>query len=490
MVQTEKIHKEVVLIVDDDHDSLKLLSMLLAKNPFRVITAASGEEALLKIAEERPNLMLSDVQMPGMDGFALTAAIRADKAYRNMPILLATGLNDDQQKIQGLEAGCDDFIAKPFDFTELNARVNSLLTLAKMRKQVSESEQFDFIFDKITDALIITDEAFNIIRHNFKAAELFGIENSGSVNFLDMAYQRYQCSVQRHLLEVMEEDVFSVEFFRPAHEYTEALFLQADIRLVKHQSFAGDRIIFFIKDITRSRVDENLKHDFLSLISHKLKSPLVVVNGMAQLLEEHLQKKLADKEREHLKRLLVNGRQLESLVEKLIDYSTFMNLNLLPHQMETFDPVVTFKAAVARKISQYINKVIRVEYDIDLVHKVQIDTLTVSQYGFIIGNLLENAIKFNIRPLIELNIRFSLSNNRVLIIEMEDNGVGIPEEELSKIFESFYQYEKIFTGNVEGIGIGLTMVRRLMEKLGGEITVVSIINKGSTFKLRLPLGGK
>jgi putative two-component system response regulator len=116
-----------ILIVDDLPQNVELLEAYLSPFSYLIITASSGEGALLKLAENDIDLILLDVMMSGMDGFEVIASIRKDPAYRLLPIILVTALRGAEDRVRGIEAGCDDFISKPVDRQELLARVRSLL---------------------------------------------------------------------------------------------------------------------------------------------------------------------------------------------------------------------------------------------------------------------------------------------------------------------------------------------------------------------------
>ena len=124
-----------ILVVDDIAPNVKLLADLLGTKGYAVVTASTGEEALVKVAAERPDLVLLDVMMPGISGYEVCRRLRADPDYALLPIVLCTSLDPQQERINGIEAGADDFLSKPINQPELFARVRSLLRIKALHDQ-------------------------------------------------------------------------------------------------------------------------------------------------------------------------------------------------------------------------------------------------------------------------------------------------------------------------------------------------------------------
>ncbi len=125
-----------ILVVDDTPANVKLLADLLALQGYAVCTAASGEEALAKVAADRPDLVLLDIMMPGISGYEVCRRIRDNPATALLPVVLCTWLDPHQERVKGIEAGADDFLAKPINQPELCARVRSLLRVKSLQDQV------------------------------------------------------------------------------------------------------------------------------------------------------------------------------------------------------------------------------------------------------------------------------------------------------------------------------------------------------------------
>jgi DNA-binding response OmpR family regulator len=117
-----------ILVVDDESDNREVLDLILTAEGFVVLTAASGEEAFASVTEQRPELILLDVMMPGMTGYQVVAKLKGDIATQNIPVILVTALDVRKARIAGLSAGADDVLTKPLDSAQLILRVRNLLS--------------------------------------------------------------------------------------------------------------------------------------------------------------------------------------------------------------------------------------------------------------------------------------------------------------------------------------------------------------------------
>ena len=162
--------KPVILIVDDQPQNIELLEAYLAPQDYEIVTAANGEEALGKLSGNQIDLILLDIIMPGMDGFEVARRVRQDDMHRLLPIILVTVLRETEDRVKGIEAGCDDFISKPINKTELLARVRSLLKVkayndlmsnyqkeleAEVTNRIKELKQTFIFQQRLIDALPI-----------------------------------------------------------------------------------------------------------------------------------------------------------------------------------------------------------------------------------------------------------------------------------------------------------------------------------------------
>ncbi len=130
-----------ILIVDDDDDTLAILRMVLKRDGYKVDSANDGVQALDILKEKKHDLVISDVMMPEMDGYRFVETVRQDPDIRTTPIILITAKKETEDKVAGLEKGADDYITKPYNLVELRARINGLLRLRELRRELIEREK-------------------------------------------------------------------------------------------------------------------------------------------------------------------------------------------------------------------------------------------------------------------------------------------------------------------------------------------------------------
>ncbi len=147
--------KSTILIVDDDPGARETLAQLLAFEDYEIVSASNGIEALEQATARQPDVILSDVMMPGMNGYELCRRLRADPILAEVPIILITGLDDYDSYLEGLNAGADDFLAKPFDRLKLSARVAAVARLNRYRRLLEERAKFERLIELSPDGVLL-----------------------------------------------------------------------------------------------------------------------------------------------------------------------------------------------------------------------------------------------------------------------------------------------------------------------------------------------
>ncbi|MCK5145948.1 diguanylate cyclase [bacterium] len=137
MTYRKRLYTESLLVVDDDANSRLLLKTYLSAEGYNVVSVTNGEDAISYCKENTPDLVLLDVRLPGIDGFEVCRRLKSIKNSAFIPIVMATALRGNEQRVKGIDAGADDFITKPYNRVEMNTRVRSLLRISKLHKKLS-----------------------------------------------------------------------------------------------------------------------------------------------------------------------------------------------------------------------------------------------------------------------------------------------------------------------------------------------------------------
>ncbi len=347
-----------------------------------------------------------------------------------------------------------------------------------------EKRKMEIVFKRIKEGAILTDPGGEIIILNNAAKVYLEYDKYKFSNIKD-AFPGFEITPGFSGLLACEETTSHFELYR---EKPKKFFLDGCvIKLFTEDKDGNSRVegrLWILTDVTAQRLEERMARNFLSLVSHKFKTPLASINGYAQILKEDERlKNLPEIVAKSADAIYGQGLKLNSLVESLLNFVTVDSMEAASLEKIEFDtadflgevtadmreklkfiPGLTFKLAVPEPI--------RVRADRKLLASA-------------LRSLIDNAVKFN--PGQEkLVILSAQKRNGYTLISVGDNGPGIPGEELENIFHKFYQVESSFTGQVEGWGLGLALVRKIAEAHGGRVFAKSQLQKGSAFTVALP----
>jgi CheY-like chemotaxis protein len=242
--------KQTIFCVDDDKKNLELLEAVLLPQGYALQFAESGESALKRIAKEAPDLILLDVMMPGMSGFEVLERLRADERTRWIPVVLVTALHADENKNKGLDAGCDEFISKPFDMIELIVRIRSLLRISQYRKSLEEKEKMWHAIDGMNHALILCRPDWIITSLN-RAAQRYLMPHTEfqNFNFLDFIYAHYTVSVPRNVLADCKNAPKKFRIGKKESERFANQYAEVSLEVSENPAHEAEKIVLTLQDI-------------------------------------------------------------------------------------------------------------------------------------------------------------------------------------------------------------------------------------------------
>jgi DNA-binding response OmpR family regulator len=313
--------KSVILVVDDQPQNNELLEAFLIPQGYAILKAASGEEALEKLVHNQIDLVLLDVMMPKMSGIEVLEKMRADEKTRMIPVVMVTVLKETEDKVKALEAGCDDFISKPVDKVELLARVKSILKISYYRRHLEEEEKFKAVVDKVSDGIAICGPDYLIKDCNEAILKYLNITDPKNVNLLETLSKNYSFSINKEVLMDLTITHKTFDIVRQKTDLTEALYLEVNLNVIKNSSGELLSIVFVLRDVTLARTEEFLKQDTLTLISHKLSTPLGVISGNLSLLQDGSFGALNEEQKKAIDSVSKQSSLLVSMVEELLGFT-------------------------------------------------------------------------------------------------------------------------------------------------------------------------
>ena len=433
-----------ILVVEDSPTQAERLRRLVAAAGYKVRLANNGRDALEQIAAARPQLIISDIIMPEMDGYALCRALKADPALADIPVILVTALNDSKDIIRGIESGADNFIRKPYSEAYLLNRVSQVLLNQRLREQsggeagigVYLGEQTHFITasrQQMLDLLISTYEQAVQVNSELQAREKQVIE-------LNMRLSQHAAELEEHNREMAIKNIELAEASR-------------------------------------------MKSAFIANMSHELRTPLNAIIGFTGTLLMKLPGPLVPDQERQLTTIRTSARHLLSLINDILDVARIeagkVTIDSAPVQCQQLLSETTDSL---RQLAAQKDLDLRVDMPPEPI-VIDTDRRALTQ---IIINLVNNAIKFTDTGGVTITLSQALENGAQLTrFAVTDSGAGIRPEDQEKLFQAFSQLDSTSTRHVEGAGLGLYLCQNLANLIGGTLSLQSDFGRGSTFTLTL-----
>jgi signal transduction histidine kinase len=394
--------RATVLVVEDNAEMRNFVAATL-EDACNVVTAADGHAGLQQARALQPDLIVTDLMMPGMTGDQLVQALRDSAEFEATPILLLTARDDDALRERLLQSGAQDYLTKPFRPQELRARAQNLL-IAKRAGDTLRSE----LVSMSTDL-------------------------EGLATTLAMRNRQLQTAL----------------------EGAEVARLQAE------------------------RASE-VKSSFLGMISHELRTPLSTVHMNLQLLSrDRGGTATPESMRPRLDRLAQAAQQMSTLIEGLLQY-TRVESGRIPIRVVPID-LADLAATLVEEHADTAPPTLKVS--LAPAEPMPILHSDPALLRVVISNLIGNAVKFTREGIVTVYLR---NADGAHIIEIRDTGIGIAEADFPRIFEPFEQLEPLRRKTIPGVGLGLSLVRQIVDALGGTIEVQSVVGNGSMFRVTLP----
>lgn len=423
-----------VLVVEDSATQALLLKESLENHHMQVRVAVDGVDALEQMHQRLPQVIVTDIAMPRMDGFEFCRQVRAESKFASVPVILLTSLTDPMDVIKGIGCGADSFLTKPCDTTFLLNTIRDVIKNKKVFEGASSGQRLAFFFNGNHHVLQIDHvQITNLLLSTYLNAVQKNAELEDSYYKLNSAYE--EIKKKNDQLQGLNEQ----------------------------------------------------KNRFLGMAAHDLRNPLGVIMGYCTLLKTRLADSSSVDEKffTMIDKIYSSSSFMLKLINELLDVAVIEagtvqlhlsdvnlteliqeNINLFTGLAQKKDIILNFKA-------------------IGMIPKVQCDTNKIVQ---VLSNLVSNAIKFS-RPGGTIDVTLEASKAEATFT-VTDYGTGIRPEAQKNIFQPFSQQGSIGTAGEKSTGLGLSIAHKIVQEHNGRIWFTSEPGKGTTFHVSLPLNLK
>ncbi len=497
---TKEMKNRVKLLVVDDNAEFGIgVKMLLSKDDVEVYTASNGTDGLEMTDSLKPDIIVLDVVMPGIDGIEVCRTIRKNPDFSNISIIMLSGFKTHtDQMSDGLEAGANEYITRPIPNRELLARLRAFISLKQSEKALEQSEaKYKMLFDTMIIGYahhqIITDEAglpvdYTFLEINPEFERIIGMTRDEIIG--------------RRVLEILPETeslwinkfgevalkgtktrfinyarsfdrYFEVYAFSPSDGEFSALFYD-----VTENELAKARIEQFNRELEKLNND---KDKFFSIIAHDLRSPFNTILGFSELMKSDGYNLSGMEVVEYSTLIHKSASQTLRLLENLLQWAR-LEQGKIP-----FNPIEI-------NLDDLIEKIISMSGDQHIKKNIELckvipKHLTVhadeEMLMTIMRNLISNAVKFTHNGR-RVEIKAEMTATEIQI-SVSDNGIGMSEVTMKQLFVQESHISTPGAENEKGAGLGLILCKDFIEKHGGKIWIESEEGKGSKFKFSLPL---
>ena len=484
-----------VLVVDDEQDIRDASERILSRIGYQVQKASRGDEALDILKKNSIDIVLLDLKMPGMDGMEILARIR--ERSTEIQVIVITGYATVETAIEAMKQGAYDFIPKPFEPDQLRIVVNRawekihFIQNAKKLEQErnrtlsdldTEKSRIRTIIESFPSGVVVTDPKGRVMLMNPAFKQLLGIDSSLKTGnpLKDYLPDEDLC---RLVLEISQgkhvdyDDIPNYEFSLPGEKYF----------MAKGQPVLGEKkeclgAVLNIVDISAMKLLDNLKSEFVAKVSHELRSPLSTIHEQLALVIKDMVGEDFAQDHHILDRAREKTKGLISLIGDLLDLSRIEE-GIICHEPqsirleEILKNIIEFLSTSAQKKNQSLTLVLPQDELPELIA----DPIALES---IFGNLVTNAINYT-QEGGEIIVTVDMAGINVRV-RVKDDGFGIADKYLNKIFDRFYRVKDDKTRYITGTGLGLPIVKGLLDSMGGFIDVESEPGKGSVFTVLLP----
>ncbi len=473
-----------ILVVDDEYGVRSGIRQILELDDYEVEEAETGAEALAFFERESVDVVLLDYRLTDIDGFAVLSALRERGV--NVLVCMITAYANIDTAVAATRRGVDFFLPKPFLPDDLLNVVATLLERKNAKAEADrlraeheasllalaeEKTQTHSLVSSLRDAVLVVNRDGDVVLANRAMTDILGVPEA------DVLKRPLQEVLAGGALEPLGEQLASPSRERIVREFTigERSFV-ASIATFRAEGSDGVGRVLTLSDISEVRRMAMEKERFIRTMVHELKSPLGAIKGLLEVVAD---RSFGDELEPYLPMIARADARIDAQVGLISD------LLSLARSEQTGDATAEKSAAVAPALEECVSLARergaqrRIAVEVDIAPGLPPAAIDPVDLQLVLSNLIGNAVKYN-RDGGDVRIRCR-EEGGWLYLEVEDTGIGIKEENLAKILGEFFREKRPETRELDGNGLGLAIVRRLVERVGGRLELRSVEGEGSTF---------
>ncbi|MBE9580474.1 MAG: response regulator [Proteobacteria bacterium] len=485
-----------VLVVENDITIMQRCRQLLMDEGHGVRTAESVEEAL-DITQKHPgdvDIMLLSLELAGWGGMSL---INILQKARSEILIMTMSTNCGEEAIEAMHAGAYDCIRKSFTKDRFWTKMNRAIEAFRCRRQLrvlrrqrqatlskpGREENLLAILNSLADALVVADWRTDIVLFNEKAASLFGLTEAKT-----LGRPVSECIESDELLSFILRAIQSDSSLAPLMAGEEPVVkvqeksFRVHVDPVKNGDGTVVGAVCLFHDVTGISAMDKLRADFLSMVSHELKAPLSSLLMQISVIHDGLAGDLTSKQTDLLGKAKEKTKGMITLVNDILDYRRIQEGKSI-QKIESLDLAEILQRTVELMRLSAEEKGISMKSEIE----EEVPSFSGDRGGIeaVFVNLISNAIKYTPKG---GNVQVVLNKaGKDLRFKVADTGIGIPPEDIDRVFERFYRIKTEQTRRVTGSGLGLSIVKGILDAHNGSVRVESEVGKGTTFVVSLPV---
>ena len=486
-----------ILVVDDEKIMREGAERILTKEGWKATIAENGERGLELIKDGKFRILLLDLMMPGISGMDVLKTVR--ESQPDLLVIVITGYATIENAVEAMKSGAYDFISKPFTPDQLRIVVRRALEKLNLEREAellriergkslqdvaNEKSKTLTIINHMADGVLVTDQNGCIVLNNPAVTRMLELEEESPLgkHLSEWTGNEDLARMLEKVLSMGSSQDRGISQELALGDPPKNFFVahSAPIRSEQGEVF-GSVTIF--NDVTWLKELDQMKSEFVNMVSHELRSPLSSIRQKLSLIVDGLTGEINEEQKQIVSRVQHRIDGLIGMISSLLDLSR-IEAGRLVQQKERIALSEIIDEVVELMDQEVEKKGLKFEVTIDAqLFPVHADRQSMET---VITNLLSNAVKYN-----REGGRVSISaRNRGEFVEVKvaDTGVGISEENLPRIFDKFYRIRSEYTRKVIGSGMGLPLVKAIVEAHFGTISVESESGEGTTFTVLLPKG--